>query len=64
LIFLWVPTEIRIERLRIRETEKFVQQALEPGGEMHVNPKAFIAWASKYDTGDQKMRSKAMHEEW
>lgn len=64
VIFLLVPTEIRIERLRIREIEKFGQQSLSPGGEMHESHNEFIKWASEYDTGNDEMRSKAMHEAW
>lgn len=64
VIFLWVPTEVRINRLKARELEKFGQKSLSPGGEMHENHKEFIAWASQYDTGNHEMRSLAMHETW
>jgi adenylate kinase family enzyme len=64
VIFLWVPTDIRIERLRLREMSKFGKQALEPGGKMHETHQEFIRWASEYDTGNVDMRSKSMHELW
>lgn len=64
VIFLWVPTDIRLKRLRVRETRKFGKQSLEPGGEMHETNREFIKWASEYDTGSLDMRSKATHELW
>ena len=64
VLFLLVPTKIRIERLKIRETKKFGLQSLSPGGKMYENHQEFIKWASEYDAGSHQMRSKAMHEKW
>lgn len=64
VVFLWVPTDIRLERLRVRETRKFGKQSLDPGGDMHENHREFIKWASEYDIGNLKTRSKATHELW
>lgn len=63
VIFLWVPTEIRIKRLKRRERKKFGSYVL-PGGDMFAGHQQFINWASKYDRGDLKMRSKLKHELW
>jgi adenylate kinase family enzyme len=64
VIFLSAPTALRLERLRRRERERFGEDALAPGGSMHANHKAFIEWASRYDEGDARMRSRALHESW
>ncbi len=64
VIFLWVPTDIRIARLKQRETKKFGTVSLSPGGDMYENHKKFIEWASDYDDGSINMRSKARHEQW
>ena len=64
VIFLWVPTDIRISRLKQRETNNFGKESLSPGGAMYENHIDFIDWASCYDNGDLDMRSKAMHELW
>lgn len=63
-VFLWVPTDIRLARLRAREIEKFGTEALAPGGRMHENHKAFMAWAAAYDAGGMDMRSRVRHEAW
>ena len=64
VVYLWVPTEIRIERLRQRELKELGVEALGPGGNMHENHKAFLSWASQYDSGGLDMRSRASHAEW
>lgn len=64
VIFLSVTTEIRLERLRVRETRRFGKEALDLGGDMYENHQKFIKWASGYDMGGLDMRSKATHELW
>jgi adenylate kinase family enzyme len=64
VVFLHTPTELRLERLRTREQERFGSEALAPGGEMHDNHRDFIEWARSYDDGDLSMRSLALHEAW
>ncbi len=56
-------TDIRIERLKAREKQKFGDRIM-PGGDMYANHIEFIEWARKYDTGSVNMRSKAKHDEW
>jgi uridine kinase len=53
VIFLYVPTEIRVQRLEQREVQRFGR----------ANP-AFIAWAAQYDLGLQQGRSLAKHNCW
>lgn len=62
-IRLITETEIRIERLKAREKQKFGDRIM-PGGDMYTNHTEFIEWARKYDTGSVDMRSKAKHDEW
>lgn len=64
VVFLWVPTEIRLARLRAREVAQFGAEALEPGGAMCRNHRDFLDWAACYDGGDAGMRSLAQHSEW
>jgi adenylate kinase family enzyme len=64
VVFLWIPTEIRLARLRERERRRFGAEALAPGGRMHEDHATFMAWAAAYDTGDASMRSRARHEQW
>jgi hypothetical protein len=53
IVFLLVPAEARVDRLRKRETALFGV----------VNPE-FVAWAAQYDEGRLPGRSLAIHERW
>ena len=64
IIFLLVPTEIRLARLRERERQRYGTVALAPGGTMHAMHEAFLNWAAAYDEGDNEMRSRQHHEQW
>jgi adenylate kinase family enzyme len=64
VIFLFVPQEIRLARLKAREQCRFGQEALAPGGTMHEAHVAFMNWAAGYDEGSDDMRSRRRHEQW
>ena len=53
IVFLIVPTELRLARLREREMRELG----------NADPE-FIAWAASYDDGDETIRSRVGHEEW
>ncbi len=63
VIFLHVPPEIRLERLRRRELERY-------GAVIHTNPERnrqyeeFMTWAAGYDREDFSGRSKVSQERW
>ena len=61
VVFLYAPTEVRLKRLRARERERF-GDALDPGGEMHEQHQAFLAWAAGYDEGRSEPRTLRTHE--
>jgi hypothetical protein len=50
VVFLYVPAEVRLARLRARERERFGSE-IEPGGSMHEQHQAFLRWAAGYDIG-------------
>jgi adenylate kinase family enzyme len=62
-IFMTAPADVRIKRLKQRESAHFGERIL-PGGDMHENHREFIDWASAYDTAGTGQRSHALHEEW
>lgn len=62
-IRLVTDTKIRIERLEIREKQKFGNRIMSKG-DMYINHMEFMEWAKKYDTGSVDMRNKAKHDEW
>jgi adenylate kinase family enzyme len=64
VVFLSVPTEIRLARLKRREQQRYGREALAPGGAMYDTHVAFMAWAAAYDAGGDDMRSRRRHEAW
>jgi len=63
VVFVYVPTEIRVERLKKREYERY-GDAIMPGGSRYEDSKMFIEWAAAYDTGTSFGRNLQKHEEW
>jgi adenylate kinase family enzyme len=63
VVFLWVPSEIRLARLRERERGRY-GDAIAPGGVMHAEHSAFLSWAAAYDGGGPEIRSRRVHEAW
>lgn len=63
IVFLEVPTDVRMERLRRRERARFGDSLL-PGGAMHDTHREFIEWAAHYEDGTQPGRSRPRHEKW
>lgn len=63
-VFLYVPTPIRLQRLRAREARRFGADAVAPGGSMHQQTEEFIEWASHYDDGTREGRNLARHQAW
>jgi adenylate kinase family enzyme len=64
LVFVEVPTEIRLLRLREREARHFGRSATSPGGWRHQETEDFIEWASHYDDGTRDGRSLSRHLAW
>jgi adenylate kinase family enzyme len=64
VVFLWVPPETRLARLRAREHERYGAAALAPGGSLYEEHEAFMAWAAAYDEGGLDIRSRWRHEAW
>jgi adenylate kinase family enzyme len=53
VVFLTVPSEVRVERLRVREI-----------AQLGCADPAFLDWAAQYDEGRLEGRSRAKHERW
>jgi adenylate kinase family enzyme len=64
VIFLYVPSEIRLERVRKREIERHGADSLLPGGRMHQQHQEFMSWTARYDEGDESVRSLLVHNRW
>jgi adenylate kinase family enzyme len=63
VIFLAVPADVRMARLRARERARY-GAAVEPGGAMHRASQEFLDWAARYDEGGMEIRSRRLHEAW
>ncbi len=62
--FVYTPTDIRLHRLRERETLRFGRNAVSPGGWRHEETEAFIEWASHYDDATREGRNLPRHLAW
>jgi adenylate kinase family enzyme len=64
VVFLWVPPDVRLARLRARERDRY-GHAVDPGGPLHGRSEAFIAWAAGYDERlAPPERCRRLHEQW
>jgi adenylate kinase family enzyme len=63
-VFLWVPADIRVQRLRSREIERYGRQIENPSDPRYGGHKQFLEWAVAYDSGGLDMRSRVHHEQW
>ncbi|WP_151734991.1 AAA family ATPase [Paenibacillus tengchongensis] len=63
VIFLWISPELRMNRLRAREYERYGNDIL-PGRSRHEAHREFLEWAALYDTADKQVRSRKLHEGW
>ena len=64
VVFLSVPTDVRLARLRAREVQRYGDERIAPGGDRHAACRSFLDWAASYDSGPTEGRSRAMHESW
>ncbi|MCO5162964.1 MAG: AAA family ATPase [Mesorhizobium sp.] len=63
IVFLQVPTVVRLARLRARERSRY-GDAILPGGKMEHIHIAFMEWAAQYDHPSFSGRSLAAHDAW
>jgi adenylate kinase family enzyme len=63
VVFLSIPQDRRMERLRRREQARFGGRIL-PGGDMYESSQGFLAWAASYDEGGLDIRSRQRHDQW
>lgn len=64
VVYLWLPAETRLERIRQRETDRYGAAQIAPGGDLHVVFEKFLRWAAAYDTADDNIRSRARELHW
>lgn len=63
VIFLDIPQDIRLVRLKKREFQRYGKEIL-VGGNKHEQSKTFLEWASLYDSAGMEVRSRTLHQYW
>lgn len=63
VVFVYVPQETRIERLKKREYERYGDEVLS-GGSRYDSSNEFLQWAAAYDSGTKNGRSLQKHKLW
>jgi len=63
VVFVYVPTDVRVERLKKREFNRYGDAVL-PNGKRHESTREFIEWAAEYDFGTREGRNLPRHESW
>jgi adenylate kinase family enzyme len=64
VIYLWLPAEIRLARIRERETRRYGAKRLAPGGDLNLVFEKFLVWAAAYDLENENIRSRASELRW
>lgn len=62
VVFVRVPHDIRMERIKNREFERFGDEIF-PGGKRYEHSQEFLEWAAGYET-ETGRRSLQAHEKW
>jgi len=64
VVFVYVPHDVRMERLQRREVERYGDTIL-PGGSRYESSQEFINWAATYDAGTSPTgRNLQKHRAW
>jgi len=63
VVFIYVQPDIRLERLKQREFERYGREIFE-GGSKYEASQEFLEWASSYDTGTTMGRNLQRHRKW
>ena len=61
-VFLWLPSDVRIERILNRERELYGAR-IQPGGDMEKDHVEFMAWTRHYDDGTAEGTNTLPHHE-
>ncbi|HOY06051.1 MAG TPA: AAA family ATPase [Saprospiraceae bacterium] len=64
VVYLWLPAEVREQRIRERELLRYGADRIGPGGDLHVVFEKFLTWATAYDEAGENIRSRPKEMEW
>lgn len=63
IIFIYTPHDLRMQRLRARESRRYGDRISE-SGDMYLVHECFMGWASRYDDPRFQGRSLTSHNRW
>lgn len=64
VVYLWLPAEIRLARIKAREHARYEAERLAPGGDLYAVYEKFCSWAAAYDTDNENIRSRVQELQW
>jgi adenylate kinase family enzyme len=64
VVYLWLPADVRVARIRERELKRYGAERLAPGGDLHMVFEKFVSWAAAYDDVTDNIRSRSKELEW
>lgn len=64
IIFCTAPAEVRLERIRHRELQRYGAERLDPGGDLNGVFEKFLQWAAEYDLPSGRIRTFAAEMDW
>jgi hypothetical protein len=65
IVYRWLPADVRLERIRQREAERYGMERLSPGGDLYAVFEKFLSWAEQYDLAPpEKLRGRAAEQQW
>jgi adenylate kinase family enzyme len=64
VVYLWLPVEVRLARIRERETRRYGAERLAAGGDLHLVFEKFLTWSANYDVDNANIRSRASELRW
>jgi len=62
-IYMHLPLAIRLQRIQIREVNRFGSRVL-PGGDLYLQHLDFLNWVSNYEKASADVRGQKQHEAW
>ncbi|MCB0525276.1 MAG: AAA family ATPase [Saprospiraceae bacterium] len=64
VLYMWAPREIRIQRITLREENRYGKARVDEVGDLHQVFVKFLDWAGSYDEPSGNLRSRESEKEW
>lgn len=64
VVYCWLPADLRLARIRARETTRYGPERLAEGGDLYLVFEKFLRWAADYDLPADTWRSRSRELDW